>query len=1657
MTACKLTGWLLATINDMKKLLTILTMLCFALQSFGATVTVNVHDFTGVPANNRRVTVTLVQPGPVALGNWVFTGDSVAKFTGTDGIATFTNLLTLGSYRFDIAGAPSRSYLFCVSSTNGTYNVVNLLGDCTTNSVVAYYTADQIDAMTNFNTAGLNGKVAKAGDIMSGPLTNNVGYYGNGGPLTNLNGTNIVAGTINSNKFDQETLTLIAQGGSGGTIAAVRTNGVNVGTSVATLNLVPTTSLTLTGGVVGSTVTIGIPTASAGGGTGIQTNGGTGGNNIFTNASLLGTVSFFSDLQFADFGGNAQFQYPLTGDSAVTFDQTTETMVIDNKFRVDGTSLFSSPMTNNAGIYGNAVGLTNASPNIATNGATASDGQAIVKRGNNLSLETIAGLGDVVAANNLTDLASLSQARTNLGANNAGNLTAGMLPLARLSNINTQQLDPATIALFTNLPASSGTGGGNITNNGVALTNLQPVIAFGPTNIGSTNPAAFRILTGSAQEGHMAASTVGNILTDWADDQPSFFTKTGATTQETNKWVGTAVGFLGDKMALYYGCYDVGWTGRVFAAFGNTLTGFVHYGPVLSPGAAPAWDSGHISGGKLFQENGTNYLYYFGGTNGAASPLGTNSGTFEPAPEAIGVAYSTDGTNFTKYSGNPIITRGVSPDLDDNTIYQMCVIHEGNTYFGFYNGQDSIDNSERIFMVTAPSPLGPWTKYSGNPVWTGIPGVGARSIVSDPNVFRLRNGGWGIIAWNQEGALSNVQLISAYSWDLTNWFGARYLTNAGARITGYGPCVFDDNGPCLLTANDGQSQLNLYRPVPPKMEITGWRTNAFTGDNIFSGSNNFSGAANLSGAQYRVGVDNPSKARPNWFAPQTTHTKSADFSSGTLGSIGGWQTTFQWITNTASTNITYSIAQNFFLINSNAIESSIIIPANSTVWVEWRTDSQTNLAAYVKHQDATGGGSGTVTSVSTDTNMAVATPTTTPAITLTNTQGTGTLVKKTNSALSSVTLADSVTNTAVGATKIIGTDANSKEVGATLSGLTWDGTTLTASGSSSGSISNYGGIGTNTVLYSDNVQSIDVENNWLKEAGAGLTTFDWRNGVAFKPTTGAQVFDWENQIFDKDWTFNGNLTVVSNGAFGDLSGNRLVVTNPDNSIWIQSDAGSGTNVTLTGTVLSTNVPLGSDNTYLTLQSPRPLGLDGTFALRSTVGHNGTTVRSNIVYRLGYDSAAGVDGSSEWVFETHYSFDGALPQYETYLELFDTNGVGVRPLGVTMAKNSVGTAAAQFSVASLTLQTPAASPTTWGYIGANKIEWYPSTSNYTNFLKIDAGSTYYGIGHNGSGVSGLQFSGWTEVNMGAMGNSTAYFNNGGLTVGGNINVNAVSGLEGTVAAAGQLSSGLATTVGTDLNVSRDVYIGRKTYHSNDVYVVSGRLGIGTQSPAASFHVLSATSPYIRVESNTNNISSGFFVKNNTGKEFDYLIYDSSFTPVGAVNPGSALSYTTVTNGTYYINDGGSGTASYHAFLAGGLQTTNEMLRIPGAGPITAKPEIVSTNGFYTPQKTLTITSTGGSNIVSLSLSTNYSGTYFLTLTTNVYMMQPAGLVAGNSFYLSVVQDGTGTRTMSWDTNYWKFPSGVILTATTNANAKDVISCLVSPYGTNVYVVQTLNFQ
>ncbi len=72
-------------------------------------VSAPVQDVGGVLQAHRRVTLTLVEPGPVTSGSWLVAGDSLALFTGTNGTATFSNVLA-GTYSMTVAGSPARVF-----------------------------------------------------------------------------------------------------------------------------------------------------------------------------------------------------------------------------------------------------------------------------------------------------------------------------------------------------------------------------------------------------------------------------------------------------------------------------------------------------------------------------------------------------------------------------------------------------------------------------------------------------------------------------------------------------------------------------------------------------------------------------------------------------------------------------------------------------------------------------------------------------------------------------------------------------------------------------------------------------------------------------------------------------------------------------------------------------------------------------------------------------------------------------------------------------------------------------------------------------------------------------------------------------------------------------------------------------------------------------------------------------------------------------------------------------------------------------------------------------------------------------------------------------------------------------------------------------------
>src|SRR5262249_37987908 len=127
----------------------------------------------------------------------------------------------------------------------------------------------------------------------------------------------------------------------------------------------------------------------------------------------------------------------------------------------------------------------------------------------------------------------------------------------------------------------------------------------------------------------------------------------------------------------------------------------------------------------------------------------------------IGYATSTDGINWTKFGGNPILKPGHGDAWDAGGIGEPTVIKVGSTFFMYY--MRTVEQ-HGIGLATSPDGIN-WMKYSANPILT----VGKRDSWDDGAMqmgavfydgtlfhmwFRARDAEWNFAigyAWSVDG------------------------------------------------------------------------------------------------------------------------------------------------------------------------------------------------------------------------------------------------------------------------------------------------------------------------------------------------------------------------------------------------------------------------------------------------------------------------------------------------------------------------------------------------------------------------------------------------------------------------------------------------------------------------------------------------------------------------------------------------------------------------------------------------------------------------------------------------------------------------------------------------------------------------------------------
>lgn len=125
-------------------------------------------------------------------------------------------------------------------------------------------------------------------------------------------------------------------------------------------------------------------------------------------------------------------------------------------------------------------------------------------------------------------------------------------------------------------------------------------------------------------------------------------------------------------------------------------SGWVYDGAVLEP-SATGWDDTAVGVPAVWVENGTWHMLYRG----------------KGAVYQIGYANSTDGLNWVKYSGNPVIQNGTGVDWDNDDLDPWGVIKVGDTYYLYYN---TITSPREVGIATSTN-LTVWTKDANNPIF----------------------------------------------------------------------------------------------------------------------------------------------------------------------------------------------------------------------------------------------------------------------------------------------------------------------------------------------------------------------------------------------------------------------------------------------------------------------------------------------------------------------------------------------------------------------------------------------------------------------------------------------------------------------------------------------------------------------------------------------------------------------------------------------------------------------------------------------------------------------------------------------------------------------------------------------------------------------------
>jgi predicted GH43/DUF377 family glycosyl hydrolase len=185
---------------------------------------------------------------------------------------------------------------------------------------------------------------------------------------------------------------------------------------------------------------------------------------------------------------------------------------------------------------------------------------------------------------------------------------------------------------------------------------------------------------------------------------------------------------------------------------------------LLAAGSAGQFDQGGQADPTVIYDGAGDWKMWYDATKGADTAW------------TLGYATSTDGTTWTKYG--QILTRGTTATGDKSGLHHPACIKYDGTYYLFYSASntDALGRGN-IHLATSTDGIN-WTKYSGNPILSkGTTGT-FDDVYLRPSEPIFIHDTWYMWYWSYDGA--NHQMGLATSKDLYNWTKkGQVLTGSG--------------------------------------------------------------------------------------------------------------------------------------------------------------------------------------------------------------------------------------------------------------------------------------------------------------------------------------------------------------------------------------------------------------------------------------------------------------------------------------------------------------------------------------------------------------------------------------------------------------------------------------------------------------------------------------------------------------------------------------------------------------------------------------------------------------------------------------------------------------------------------------------------------------